>query len=332
MTYITGTISSSNAPSDLYAQLATALSAAGYTLVDTVVISTRTHKIWMSPAAGNAANKDWYVDITYPTTGGGDITFMPMEFFDPATDLAYRAPYMANSAIIDATTGSRWGSTGHTLEHANLTYNTSTATMHRLITAATSFGYWISVTPNRIVGMTSQLADRIVYVGLYEPLALYSASAGAELFPLCALALDGGAPYGAGNNTPASSRVNLTRIAPINALTGQGWNGLFYIRPEWTGANINGHMLPGLPADPTTLTNGGRYATRLLLQIASTVAQAGNVGGVLGYLGRPYDVLAMRAAATVVRGDTVSVGGQLWTLCSSSGAGDSQGSVLFRAA
>jgi hypothetical protein len=330
MTYITNTINSANPSADLYTALAAALTSAGYTLEDTVVISTRTHKIWKSPAAGNAANKDWFVDIAYATSGAGHLYVIPMENYDAANDLAIRMVYGgAGDISIDPTTFSRYGDAGYSLEHSNWRLSAAGSSNMRLNTAAgTAFGYWISVTGTRIAGITSVVPTDMLYAGLYELDPLHATIAGADAFPLI-LAMLNANGIGSPASTVGSATAALTRIPKATDLVGNnsfGWAYIPYVRPVHLASVANQPGFPGLPSDSTEVAP--RAASRLLV-ISST--SKGSLGFV-GPLGLLYDVAAVASTATVVRGDTVTIAGNTWVLGSSGSSGDSSSSILLRAA
>src|SRR6187402_1092437 len=114
MTYITGTITDANPGPLLYAAIETAAIALGYTLEDTVVIGSNTHKILKSAAAGNSRGQDWYLDINFATTGVvGGIRFAPFEGYNPATDQGIRGPYTISTTAIEQTYYSPFGVTGN---------------------------------------------------------------------------------------------------------------------------------------------------------------------------------------------------------------------------
>lgn len=179
MTTFSGTISTGN-DSDLYTVLDGALTGVGLSLVDTVVISTRTHKVYKNPAANNSLGVDWYLDIGYPTTGQAGITIRPFEFYDPATHLGYRGPVVPATFTPESTYYSRYGATGSALETNWLTSSTN----FQIITSAASYGYRLSVTKDRIAGMTSNSPTTLIYAGLIDLSTASSAAAGASAFPL----------------------------------------------------------------------------------------------------------------------------------------------------
>src|SRR3954469_25016645 len=155
MAYLTATQGAdANPAATLYATLAGGLTTAGFTLVDTQVISTRTHKVWKSAAANNAQGLDWFLDAVYTTTGAGSLWLFPMEFYDPATHLATRMVHGGlSSTTIDQTFYSINGATAFTLESASWPLNASNATGLPLLTSTSSFGYWFSVTGDRVIGL-----------------------------------------------------------------------------------------------------------------------------------------------------------------------------------
>src|SRR3954466_3352347 len=163
MAYNTGAITDPSPGATLHTALASLLTTAGYSLVDTVVISTRTHKVWKSPAASNAANLDWYLDIAYTTTGNGNKWFLPFEGYDPSTDLGLRGIVSGTSiTTIDATPGSRFGATASSLESGNWFGPVQGTSMALTMTTAT-FTYWASITADRVIVMHTNIATSIFY-------------------------------------------------------------------------------------------------------------------------------------------------------------------------
>lgn len=315
MTYITNTLTDSNAPATLYAAMATALTTEGFTLVDTNVISTRTHKIWKCAAASNPANVDWYLDIAYTTTGAGTLGLYPMEFYDPATDLAYRAPFFGSSnTAAESTYYSRNGASGFTLESANLAIyagaTTGSASANRdLSIPATTFGYWCSISPKRVALFTSNSPALTLYAGLFEPHADFAAQAGALMYPVIS------AKYSGVQSQGTLGEVSLTRYP--KDLSSQRWDSRVdsSALPILQGVG----MFPSIPSGVTTLSTV-RRAVRI-----PVIAYTGG-GGQAGLFGYLYDVLG--ASTTAVRGDTVTVGGASYVFASPS----SSASLLMKAA
>lgn len=291
MTYISGTLTDSNAPATLYGACATALGSAGYTLVDTVVIATKTHKVWKSPAGSNLAALDWYLDVAYTTTGAGSLWMTPFEFFDPATDLGYRGPYSAASASVDAASGTRYGAAGSALE-TNWSPSAVLANAG-LVCPATSFAYWISITTNRVMMMGSINPTYIHYTGLYEPDPLWAARA-TNLFPLWTGRLADG--YLSVNTEKA-----LIRVSPFTAIS--AWSAM--------GNPTGAVQVSEAPAIPGGITTGSPFvATRIQITGAAAPVPVPRFGYLYG--------VGVLPTVGVVRGDTVTIGSDTW-ICTTTG-------------
>ena len=247
--YVTGTITDANPGAALHTAMASALTTAGFTLVDTVVISTRTHKIWKSAAANNAQGLDWYLDVIYTTTGAGTFSLVPFEFFDPATDLGYRGPHSAPGSTIDAATFSRYGATGQTLENTAWVSASGSYTWITSPLVTTSFGYWVSVTGDRVSLLQSNDASRPLYAGFYQPDSLHAAKAGAGLYPLTAARLMAANSSSAAN--PGSVSASLTRVPPITAFTGNWSDHLLIEGLGDSGMAVQRGQYPSIPAGST---------------------------------------------------------------------------------
>lgn len=318
MTYISGNITSANPAADLYAQIDTALSSAGFTFVDTVVITTRTHKIWKSNAANNTANVDWYLDVTYTTTGTGSIWLGIFEDYNATTDIGYRGIVWDTTTTVEQTYFSKYGATGYALE-TNWTGATNTFNQIDLSTAA--FGYWISITQNRIIAMTSLSATKLVYCGVWEPNTAHSTYAGAQVFPLIVGSLDTYLSSAAGT---AATNAGVTRAPRAPSISRWTRAGVF-----WSGHSIANHPDGGYGAigagDVSPFLGAiqprGKYIYVLLNQSAANSFSSDNAQYALNAnapanVGRAKDVLSFLAAATVTRGDTVTINGETWILTS----------------
>ena len=302
MTYISGTITDSNGPSVLYGEVATALTAAGFTLVDTVTESTRTHKIWQSPTT-NVISASWYLDVTYTTTGSGSFGFYASEGYDVGNHLKIRPIYSAQSSTLDPTTFSRYGATGVSFTDTTFfpkggggsgyygIYNLDT------IIPTTSFGYWISISANRVIWCNSVEQYFPRYTGLYQPSAEQIAAQPSALFPLVGCGLRGDTTY-----TPTSQytpAVALSRLPGATSMsTGGGSSG-------WAGAAVGGtnpriSQHPVLPGGATGMSP--RTAEPFVIYTASGVT------GGSAYLGTLIDVYGI-PSSSVTRGDTVGVNG-----------------------
>jgi len=311
MTYITGTVTNANPGVTLYNLMATELTALGFTLTDTVVVSTRTHKIWLSAAAGNAIGKDWYLDVVYTTTGAGTLFLGVMEFFDPATDLAYRAAY-SGSRSSDATYYSPFGATGLALE-GTWGY-VATAAAHsnsngNLDLPSSAFGYWITLTRDRVIVLLSSNPAHMLYAGAYAPSAGHAAAAGADVYPLFAGKFNNSGPLG-------SLAVGITRLPKFTTASTVAWNLKATSAIVGVSTTIEP---PGFPADVTVA--GPRLAAAIPLS---------TVGGSVfprAYLGVFRDLATMTGDATVARGDTASDGTNTWVFAT----GTTSGLLLFKA-
>lgn len=304
MAYITNTISSANPGADLHTAMSSALTTAGYTLVDTVTISTRTHKLWKCAAANNSLNLDWYLDVVYTTTGAGTIAIAPFEYYDPATDLGYRGLHSASSTVIDPTTSSRYGATGQTLEHVAWLTATATYTSYQLPTITAAMGYWISVTPERVIMLLSNSADRLMFAGFYDPDPQYATKAGAGLYPLMgARMVAAGGMLCSSHSTASSVTASVTRMPPYTALGGSGWGDNLEVVGMVTAE------ASGYPQIPTTTPTGYPWSAR-------PVEFFSKGGGVNIRYGVVRDLLVAAAGASIARGDTCTVGGQPYVFTS----------------
>ncbi|MFD6699678.1 MULTISPECIES: hypothetical protein [unclassified Microbacterium] len=298
MAYITNTITSANPGLDLHTAMASALTTAGYTLVDTVVISTRTHKVWKCPAANNTAGLDWYLDIAYPTTGNGNMSILPFESYDPATHLALRGIIASGSTTIDATTFSVNGATSAALESASNCLHAGNAVAgNQLVLTTSSFGYWISITGNRVIALTSADPTFVVYAGMHSPSGAHATAAGAKLFPLIFAKINAFSANSTSTNAPSSTACGLTRLPQLSSLTSTGW------RYQLQAASA--FPLAALPQIPSGATGAFPLATSPILAIAGI---ADLTQGAQGWWGTFYDLMLVNAAATVSRGDTITIG------------------------
>lgn len=311
MVYITGTITDSNPGPALHALMAPALTSAGYTLVDTVVISTRTHKVWKSPAAGNVQNLDWYLDISYQTVGAANFAMQPFEFYDPATDLGYRGPQASSSTIIDAATSTRYGAVGYALE----TNWTGTAAGMGTALPVTSFAYWASITLDRVIMLNSNEPTRLIYTGFYLPDPLYAAKAGAALYPLVQARMLSGSSA----NSNSSGGLLLPRIPPATAMGTNGWNYHAY-----SHLDTERFRFPPIPSGP--FTSYPAAAVPVLIKNHSSSGNSTSPPDVTH--GQFLDLAITAATATVNRGDTVTIASASWVLSSMY----NDHSLLFKAA
>lgn len=319
MTYISGTLTSANPSADLYALMEPALTSAGYTLVDTVVISTRTHKIWRSNAAGNDANLNWFLDVTYTTTGAGNMWLSPFEDYNAATDTGIRGVVYDATTTVEQTYYSRYGAVGSALE---TNWTAAVNTFNAIDVSTASFTYWISITQNRVIALSSISVEKVVYCGLWEPNATHAAYVGASSFPLVVGMLGAGTMAAAGG---VVGNAGLTRIPFAPSVSRWTRCAVF-----WTGHYFTNHPEGGYGALGAADVNPfygnvlpkGKYVYMVFntgtgtTGFSSDNAIYGSNANAAANVGKLKDVLSFLAASTVTRGDTVTINGETWVLCS----------------
>lgn len=295
MTYATGTINNANPGPTLYTALETTLIAAGYTLVDTVVIGARTHKVLKSEAASNSYALDWYLNIHYPTTGAGSIFFTPFESFDPATDLAYRGPYTAASTTIDPTTYSRYGATGYTLE--TNWQNTGSATGYDNPLSTSAFNYYFTATPDRTIFASTVVPGEMHYAGFFTPTAEHAAHAGAAMFPLITAHFATASTTSQSSSSSTSCSASLTRMPKF---TTASWQSNVIIDIPY--ARMSGQVgALGASGGSGQITVARKPVTMGVSGLNATSASIYSPG-LVGYLS---DVGNTWTDGTIVRGDTL---------------------------
>jgi len=301
MTFISGSITDANPGPALYALIATPALALGWTLDDTVVIGSNTHKVLKSAAAGNTYGLDWFLDINYPTTGiTGGMRFAPFEGYTAASDVGLRGPYSLSNTTIDATTYSRYGATTSALETnwANAAANTGlSATL-----STSAFNYWVSITRDRIIVMTSLQTTSVFYAGFFTPTSQHTSHAGAALFPLvmCKVVVNTNAATANG----ATATAAFTRIPKATSVN---WQTSGLVGSEMTAI---GWAFSGVVGTGASEFNGlTRIAPLPVVMGAATITTSATALGHVGYL----DGLATGfVVGTAVRGDTVTVGSDTW--------------------
>lgn len=310
MAYATGSITDANSSLALYTALASLLTTAGYTLVDTVVISTRTHKVWKSAAANNSMNLDWYLDVAYTTTGVGPLHLTPFEYFDPATDLGYRGAYNGNDTTIEGTYHSRYGATGYALESNWSGANSGAG----VLTAAATFAFWFSVTGDRVIALSSLAPSFVRYAGFYDMHPNYAAAVGAKAFPLIKLTFDN-----AGYASQGASGCGVTRLPPVTNMTTVGsWYYQGAANPEVYLLISQSALVPNNDAAGVS-----PYACRV--RVGSATPSANKAPTYMGWL---KDVLVVPLSGSVVRGDTVTLSGDTYVCVT----GTNDTGVIFKAA
>jgi hypothetical protein len=300
MTYDSGTIGATANPGPaLYTALETVLLTAGFTLVDTVVISSRTHKILESDAADNDRGLTWYLDVSYPTTGvTGGMLMAPFEDFDPATDLGYRGPYSANSTTIEGTYFSRYGSTGQALETQWANSTSYSALDNPLSTSG--FGWFLSATTDRVIFVSTAAPGEMHYAGFFEATADHETAAGAALYPLIVAHFSDASSNLPSNTTQGSVRAALTRVPNLSAIT---WGSHVIIDIAY--AQMGGLVGTGGSFVATGKTNMAKRPIVMGAASLSNSSPASAPGG-LGLVGFLMDVANTWTDGTVARGDDLT--------------------------
>lgn len=306
MTYLADSVNDANPGPAIYAKLEVALLAAGFTLVDTVVIATRTHKIFKSPAGSNAHGADWYLDVHYTTTGAATLRFTVFEDYNPTTDTGYRGTFIGGGTTVDATTYSRYGAAGSALET-----NWSTSIASVSLAVSTTVGFWFSATPDRVILMTTAAVSSLLYAGLYDPSAEHASHAGAALFPLIVANVTASS-----ESSSLGGTAGLTR-APKRAGGGAfDWQYSVNIATEAAAPHMGG-VIGGAASTATGLTK--------VVPLPVRTGMGTTVGAITDYVGVLIDVGLSMAIGGAVRGDTAQSGAWVLTTPSSSR------SLLFRA-
>jgi hypothetical protein len=299
MTYWEETIPADANPGPLaHTALATKLLALGWTLDDTRVLGARTHKVYKSAAAGNTHGLDWFLDISYPTTGiATGVMLAAFEGYDAGTGLATRGPYTATNTTIDGTTYSRYGATASALETNWANTGSHTGLDTPLLTSA--FVIHASVTRDRVILLSSTEPADVGYCGFFTPTAAHAAHVGAAMFPLVVARLRGAADR-IPSNTVGSVSAALTRVPKASSIN---WASHCIVGPNTM--RMNGRV-GGAPSEgdnqitsvPFLVALGGASWT------AAVTAQIGELDG----------VQVAWADAAVTRGDVVTVDGTVYTL------------------
>jgi hypothetical protein len=303
MTYWEETIPADANPGPLvYAALAAKLLALGWTLEDTRVIGARTHKVLKSAAVGNTYGLDWFLDISYPTTGiATGLLLTPFEGYDAATGLATRGPYTANITTMDGTTYSRYGATASALETNWANTGSHTGLDTPLSTSA--FVINASVTRDRVILLSSTEPADVGYCGFFTPTAAHAAHAGAALFPLVAARLRGASDR-ISSSTAGSVSAALTRVPKASSIN---WSTHCIVGPNTM--RMNGRVGGAAAEGDNQITT-----VPFLVGMAATSWSVGTT-----QIGELDGVQTAWADAAVTRGDTVTVDGTVHTLSTVAG-------------
>jgi hypothetical protein len=298
MTYDNGTVTDANPGPALYAAMEPTFLAAGFTLADTVVIGSRTHKVLKSDASVNDYSKTWYLDVSYPTTGiTGGMYMSPFEDFNTTTDLGFRGPYTASSTTLESTFYSRFGSTGSALETTWANATSFTNLDNPLLT--TSFGWFLSATPERVIFASTVASGELHYVGFFEPTADHTTAAGAALYPLIVVHFSNAASLPASTGG-ASSTACLTRVPPMTAI-----NWSTYVIVDLAFAMLGGIVGTGGHFTATGKTNLAKRPVIMGYSSLTSSAPASATGG-LGLVGYLIDVANSWTDGTIIRGDDLT--------------------------
>jgi hypothetical protein len=297
MTYWEETIPADANPGPLvYTALATKLLALGWTLEDTVVIGARTHKVLKSEAAGNTYGLDWFLDISYPTTGvATGLMLAPFEGFNTSTDVATRGPHSVTGGTIDGTTYSRYGATTSALE-TNWA-NSGSYTILDTPLSTSAFVINASVTRDRVILLSSTEATQVSYCGFFTPTAAHAAHAGAAMFPLITVRLSGGSDRASANGTATAAA--LTRVPKASTVN---WAAHCVVGPN--AMRMNGRV-------GGAASEFDNQVTTVPFLVGTGAASWGNASAQIGELD---GVQCAWVDAAVVRGDVVTVDGVACTL------------------
>jgi hypothetical protein len=303
MTYWEETIPADANPGPLvHTALATKLLAQGWTLEDTVVIGARTHKVYKSAAAGNTYALDWFLDVSYPTTGiATGLMLAPFEGYTAGSDVATRGPFSASSAVLDGSTYSRFGATTSALETSWVNSSTYTAMDTPLSTSA--FVINVSVTRNRVILLSSTEPTQVSYCGFFTPTSAHIAHAGAALFPLVTVRLNGSADRTA-SATAGSVSAALTRVPKASIIN---WGTHCIVSPNTM--RMNGRIGGAAAEGDNQITT-----VPFLVGMGATSWSVGTT-----QIGELDGVQCGWADAAVARGDVVTVDGDVFTLSTVTG-------------
>jgi hypothetical protein len=299
MTYATGTLAATANPGPgMYADIEPTLLAAGFTLEDTVVIGSRTHKILKSLGASNSYGLTWFLDVSYPTTGvTGGMLMTPFEDYNAATDVAYRGPYSASSATIEGTYYSRFGASGSALETNWVNTSAYSSLDNPLSTGAT--GWWLSATTDRVIFMSTAASGELHYVGFFEPTADHAAAAGASMFPLIVTHFASASTIPASASS-GSTAVVFTRVPPLSTIA-WGNQGIIDLPYAQLGGAVGG----GGNFAATAKTYLARRPVTMGYNTLNNSSASTATGG-MGPVGHLIDVVNTWTDGAVARGDDLT--------------------------
>lgn len=181
------------------------LIAAGYAFVEQVS-TTGTARVYRSPAASNFFGSDWYLIVIRTQDSGSAVYLAVCELYNPTTHVCTNYAPSAASGLTPTAQFAVNDPTGKAPDNGALQWST-------VGIAASGFGYWLSITPDRVVVATrAGAADSGVYAGLYDDMQ----AAALSPFPLLTVGLDtfaarvGAATREPGQTANASNNFSIT--------------------------------------------------------------------------------------------------------------------------
>jgi hypothetical protein len=301
MAFITGSMTNSDPGTALFNLIEAQALATGWTLHDTIDYSNTRFKVFKSAAAGNTLNKDWYLIVRFPITGtSGGFSITPSEGWDAPTHKVIRGPlvmdYLNNP--IEQTYYSYYGNTTRDPNTGDfLCASTFTSLRFGLIT--TSFGYYISITRDRIIMLLTSSPGALLYAGFFTPTADHAAHAGSALYPLVAAVLQPDTEGYSGGN--ASATAGLTRIPKVAAFSGSShWGLTCRIIAGGSLKWFNNGLLGGAVSPYTGKISGSGLLVTSCYDGAS-----------FHWLGTIDDVINVHSYSAT-RGDSATIGSDTW--------------------
>lgn len=297
MTYASGTITDANPGPAFVAVIEAALTANGWTLEDTNVISTSTYRTWKNPAANNVTGKDYFISLRYTTTGAGSYGHYVHETWDPTSNLGqgFVTGYTGTQSIT---------APNHRLLDTAVALDSSFITGTPAISLpSSSFGYWVSATANRLILLVSSDPTNVYYVGNYVPDQNFVDAAGAAMLPLIRARVP-----------EANATNNITRLPQF-----VGSSAPSSLVDTVAASTMTGNFpTPSIPAGDLSI--GVRRGIRVPIRALNR--------NVLGYI---PDLLLFRCSTTVARGDTIAIDGVNWVMSTYSDGGSHSFCTAFRA-
>jgi hypothetical protein len=226
------------------------LTAAGFTHVEDWTSSTKTARIYKSPAASNSFGSDWYLNVYRSSDTATGLSLFVAEAYNGTTKRFTN--FAPNTQSLTPTASFAVNDTG-VLPDGSGGSVAAMSTSYPIGVGTGGYQYWLSAHPNRVVLATRVgTTDCATYAGLYDDTLQSSGSP----FPLVTCALDtqaststssGGratrepftttsnqynffvvpAPFGAGGVAgPSASDTYESKVIPVKAMVmGRGVQG-----------------------------------------------------------------------------------------------------------